>query len=125
MDAYATVLVDIKEFEGLFKRESLVLEESYFSILELTILTNVELDHSEEHKVLKLSLFFKLLSLLLFLANLLLSLFLLQSDPLLFSLNLLVDLFSLLLGLTLLLVTLLLSLRRSKVVSGLFGTFSH
>ena len=125
MDAYATVLVDIKEFEGLFKRESLVLEESHFSILELTILTNVELDHSEEHKVLKLSLFFKLLSLLLFLANLLLSLFLLQSDPLLFSLNLLVDLFSLLLGLTLLLVTLLLSLRRSKVVSGLFGTFSH
>ena len=112
VNAYGAVLVDIEEFEGFFKRESLVLEQSLSGILKLTVLTDVKLDHSQEHKVLELTLFLCLLSLLLLLTNLCLSKFLFMSNLLLLSLNLLVNLFSLLLGCALFLVTFLLTLSR-------------
>ena len=118
MNAYGAVLIDVEEFEGFFQRESLVLEKSLSCIFKLTVLTDVELDHSQEHEVLELTLFLGLFSLLLLLTNLLFSKFLLFSDSLLLSLNLLVDLFSLLLGCALLLITFLLALSRSEVVSG-------
>ena len=123
VNAYGAVLIDIEEFERFFERESLVLEEGLSGIFKLTVLADVKLNHSQEHKVLELTLFLCLLSLLLLLTNLCLSKFLLMSDPLLLSLDLLVNLVSLLLGCALFLVTFLLTLSRGKIVGGSSSTF--
>lgn len=106
------ILIDVEQAERLVHRESFVAHKRSTCIFDATVGFDHELDHPQEHKVLNLTLFLKLLDTLL-----------LFSDFLLLSFNLLINFCSLLLGQPLFLVSLLLPLSRCQVVGrGLAGS---
>ena len=65
VDCKFTVLVQVEKFEAHIDGECLVTEEGLSGVLNLSVRSHQNLDEAQEHKVLNLSLFLKLVVLLL------------------------------------------------------------
>lgn len=101
-----SILVDVKQSEGIIDAESLVARKGSTCVFNPAILLDHEFDHAEKHEVLDLTLLFEILQA-----------FLLLSYFLFLSLDVLIDFSSLLLCQALFLIPLLLSLGWGQIVS--------
>ena len=113
IDCKFTVLVQVEKFEALIDGECLVTEEGLSGVLNLPVGSHHNLHEAQEHKVLNLALFLKLVGFLLLLVNFLF-----------LSLNRLLDLSSLVGSHALFQVFLLLALSWGQVVSSLLSSAS-
>ena len=105
--SYFTVSIDIEHSERLVEREGLMAAQVESSIFNGPVLLDQELDQTQEHKVINLTLFLKLVGTFLFLASLLS-----------IGFNLLLNFCALLTGDALLLVAFDLALSWRQVVIG-------